>query len=68
MLSLGCQNAEITQLQEELHYRNPDFDKPLQIFEQQKCASERELMGKALRATFEGVAEADDLRTRMSGH
>ncbi len=60
VLSLGCQNAEVRTLEEELARRNAS--KPLLIFEQQKSASERDLLERALRATFQGIAEADTLR------
>jgi altronate hydrolase len=36
VLSLGCQNAQVAMLEEEIAKRMPDFDKPLYILEQQK--------------------------------
>src|SRR6185436_2505954 len=60
VLSLGCQNAEVRTLEEELARRGSA--KPLLIFEQQKSTSERDLLERALRATFAGIAEADTLR------
>jgi altronate hydrolase len=62
VLSLGCQNAEVKTLMEELAKRSPRHSKPLFVFEQQKSASERDLMERALRETFRGIAEANDLR------
>ncbi len=62
ILSLGCQHAQVSILENELAKRNPHFSKPLHIFEQQKCASERDMMAQAIKATFLGVAEANDLR------
>ena len=62
VLSLGCQHAQTTMLEEELAARNPDFDKPLHIFEQQKCQSEQQMMETAIRDTFRGIATANDLR------
>ena len=62
VLSLGCQNAEVSTLMEELAKRSPRPGKPLLVFEQQKSASERDLMERALRDTFRGIAEADKLR------
>lgn len=58
VLSLGCQNAQISLLESELARRNPNFRKPLHIFEQQKSASERVMMERAIKATFLGMAEA----------
>jgi altronate hydrolase len=62
VLSLGCQNAEVATLMEELDRRGSGAGKPLLVFEQQKSASERDLMERALRETFRGIAEADELR------
>jgi altronate hydrolase len=59
VLSLGCQNAEVSLLERELAMRNPNFRKPLHIFEQQKSKSERDMMERAIKATFLGVAEAN---------
>ncbi len=59
VLSLGCQNAQVSLLERELAKRNPNFRKPLHIFEQQKSKSERDMMERAIKATFLGVAEAN---------
>ena len=61
VLSLGCQNAEVEMLREEIAKRGGST-KPLLIFEQQKSASERDLMERALRETFRGIAAANELR------
>lgn len=66
VLSLGCQNAQISILERELAKRNPLFSKPLHIFEQQKSASERDMMARALKATFLGVAQANELKREPS--
>lgn len=62
VLSLGCQHAQVSILESEIARRNPHFSKPLHIFEQQKSASERDMMARAIKTTFLGVAEADELR------
>jgi altronate hydrolase len=59
VLSLGCQHAQIEILQAEIGRRNPHFDKPLFIFEQQKSGSEAAMMGAAIRQTFLGLVEAN---------
>ena len=64
VLSLGCQHAQVSMLEAELAARNPQFKKPLHIFEQQKSKSERDMMTNAIRVTFEGVAQANE-RTRV---
>lgn len=60
ILSLGCQHAQVSLLQSELAARNAQFQKPLFIFEQQKSKSERDMMASAIKATFEGVAAANE--------
>jgi len=59
VLSLGCQHAQIEILQSEIRKRNPQFDKPLFIFEQQKSGSESAMMTDAIRQTFLGLVEAN---------
>lgn len=62
VLSLGCQHAQVSLLEQALSDQCPDFAKPLHIFEQQKSASERDMMAQAIKATFLGVADANELR------
>ncbi|MGO3107532.1 MAG: UxaA family hydrolase [Sphingobacterium sp.] len=59
VLSLGCQHAQASILREEIFKRDANFDKPLYIFEQQAEGTEQELMQKALKSTFAGLAEAN---------
>lgn len=61
VLSLGCQHAQVPMLEEEIRKRNPDFDKPLLVFEQQKWPSEYQMLTQAMRKTFLGIIEADKL-------
>ena len=62
VLSLGCENAEYKILMEEVHKRNPAFDKPLYIFRQQSFASADALITKAIADTFSGLREANKSR------
>lgn len=55
VLSLGCQHAQVEMLEEQLRIRNPHFDKPLFIFEQQKSKSEADMLFNAIRETFDGL-------------
>jgi altronate hydrolase len=64
VLSLGCQHAQVAILQEEIKRRDPDFAKPLLIFEQQKSASESSMISQAIRETFLGLVEADKAERR----
>lgn len=59
VLSLGCQIAQISLLQEEIAKRDPNFSKPLFMLEQQKIGTEKELMQQALKNTFAGLIEAN---------
>ena len=59
VLSLGCQHAQVTILQEEIKRRDANFRKPLLIFEQQKSASEAAMISQAIRETFLGLVDAD---------
>jgi altronate hydrolase len=59
VLSLGCQHAQISILRDEIRKRNPKFDKPLFILEQQRSGSEAAMMSEAIRQTFLGLVEAN---------
>jgi altronate hydrolase len=61
VLSLGCQHAQVPMLLEEVKRRDPNFKKPVLIFEQQKSASEAAMLSRAIRETFLGMIEADKL-------
>lgn len=60
ILSLGCQNAQVSILQEEIQKRSPQFDKPLIILEQQKIGKETDMISKAIRETFAGLIKANE--------
>lgn len=59
VLSLGCQNAQYAQLQEEINKRSPSFDKPFYFLEQQKIGTESLLLSEAIRQTFAGLIQAN---------
>jgi altronate hydrolase len=60
VLSLGCQHAQVSLLEKALAELHPRFNRPLHIFEQQKSASERDMMAQAIQATLKGVAAANE--------
>jgi altronate hydrolase len=65
VLSLGCQHAQIGVLRGELRKRNPNFDKPLVVVEQQQSGTEAAMLTKAIRDTFLGLIRANECqRTR----
>src|ERR1700726_2055435 len=59
ILSLGCQNAQVPFLREEIKRRDPHFSKPLLVFEQQQMGEESTMLAKAIHETFVGLVEAD---------
>jgi len=59
ILSLGCQNSQVSILREQVARRDPNFGKPLLVFEQQQSGSEFHMLSDAIRETFLGVAVAN---------
>jgi altronate hydrolase len=59
ILSLGCQNAQVSLFEESLARITNDPGKPVYIFEQQKYPSERSLISAAVKQTFIGLIEAN---------
>ena len=64
VLSLGCQHLQMQDLLADLRQRNPNFDKPLCIFEQQQSKSEEQLITEAIRKTFLGLIEINKLERK----
>jgi altronate hydrolase len=62
VLSLGCQHAQVSILQEQIARRTPKLQKPLFIFEQQRSPSESAMLSKAIQKTFLGLVEANKAR------
>ena len=59
VLSLGCQNAQVSILEEEIRRRTPEFSKPLYILEQQKVGTESDFLSLAIKQTFAGLILAN---------
>ena len=64
VLSLGCQNLQVKDFMNDLKKHNPNFDKPLFIFEQQQSQSEEKLITEAIRKTFSGLVEINKLERK----
>jgi altronate hydrolase len=62
VLSLGCQNAQVSILQEQIQKRDPNFSKPLYILEQQKIGMEVDVISQAIRQTFAGLVQANECK------
>jgi altronate hydrolase len=64
VLSLGCQNLQVEDFKNDLQQLNPNFDKPLYIFEQQQSQSEEQLIAEAIKKTFEGLIEINKIERK----
>jgi altronate hydrolase len=64
VLSLGCQNAQVSILQKEIEKRDPAFSKPLYILEQQKIGEESAVLSEAIKQTFAGLIQASQCERR----
>ncbi|GAB3894075.1 hypothetical protein GCM10028803_08990 [Larkinella knui] len=63
VLSLGCQHTQTSMLVDEVRRRNPKFNKPMLIFEQQD-GTEYAMLTNAIRETFLGLIEANKLERK----
>ena len=61
ILSLGCQNAQVSMLEEALE-TGLKIDKPIGYFEQQKYATENDMMLEAIEFTYKGLEVANTLK------
>jgi len=59
VLSLGCQNAQVGLLQDEIKKRDKNFSKPLYILEQQQIGNEQKMLEEAIKQTFAGLIIAN---------
>lgn len=55
VLSLGCQHAQTQMLRDEIALRDPGFNKPLYVLEQQQIGTEKRMLEEALKYTFTGL-------------
>ena len=62
VLSLGCQNAEISILLEEIRKRDPQASKPVLIFDQQALGLESNMLGRAIDQTFSALEQANKVQ------
>ncbi len=67
VMSLGCQNLQLSDFEKDIKDRNPNFNKPLFIFEQQKSLSEPEMIASAIQQTFKGLVEANKQHRAPAG-
>ena len=62
ILSLGCQNLQTQNLLDDIKQRNPNFNKPLYVYEHQQSQSEEQLITDAIKQTFLGLIEINKLK------
>ncbi len=55
ILSLGCQNAQVGILMDEIKKRDKNFSKPFYVLEQQKIGNEQKMLEEAIKKTFAGL-------------
>ena len=67
VLSLGCQHLQVGTFVDTIKKRNPNFDKPIHVFEQQGPMSEEELIKHAIASTFKGLIEINKQERRPAG-
>ncbi|MBU2914929.1 UxaA family hydrolase [Reichenbachiella agariperforans] len=64
VLSLGCQNAQVSILQDAIANSVGELTKPLLIFDQQETGSEYDLVQSALKDTFKALIEANKIERK----
>jgi altronate hydrolase len=64
LLSLGCQHLQTQDFVSIVKKRNPNFNKPLYIFEQQQSQSEDHLIKSAIKETFSGLIEINKIERK----
>ena len=64
VLSLGCENAQLDILTEEIQHRNPGFCKPLLTYRQQDYATAHTMLTRAVTETFAAMVDANNCERR----
>jgi len=59
VISLGCQNAEMSLLQKEIEIRGPGSDKPIFFFDRQSWNGPGDMIEAVIQQTLHGLQEAD---------
>lgn len=62
VLSLGCQNLQIDIFKNALKAINPDFKKPLLIYEQQQMGTIDEMLNAIIKESFVEIKKANEIR------
>ena len=59
VLSLGCQNLQISVFKEALNAINPNLNKPVLIYEQQQMGTVDEMLSAIVKDSFKAITEAN---------
>lgn len=59
ILSLGCQNAQVTMLTDEIKMRDKDLKKPVYILGHQRTGLREDFISQAIKKTFAGLVYAN---------
>jgi altronate hydrolase len=66
VLSLGCQNAQLSILQKEIKKRDPNFSKPYFELDQQKIGTEEVMIRQAIQSIFIGLTQANQIERKSA--
>jgi len=66
VLSLGCQNAQISILKTAIQRLDKNFQKPIYFLEQQDSKSEQAFIAEAAKKTFVGCMKANELQRQSA--
>ncbi len=64
VLSLGCQNLQIDIFKKALEAINPNIQKPVLIYEQQKMGTVEEMLSAIISDSFAAIKEADKIQRK----
>ncbi|MFD0836732.1 UxaA family hydrolase [Mariniflexile aquimaris] len=64
VLSLGCQNLQISIFKDALKAINPNINKPVLIFEQQQMGTVDEMLSAIVKDSFEAIKKANNVQRK----
>ncbi|APY11553.1 altronate hydrolase [Seonamhaeicola sp. S2-3] len=64
VLSLGCQNLQISIFKDALNHINPNLNKPILIYEQQQIGTVDEMLSTIIKDTFEALKKANKIKRK----
>jgi len=66
VLSLGCQNLQITTFKEALNTINPNLNKPVLIYEQQQIGTVDNMLSEIIKDSFEAIKKANNIERKSA--